>query len=194
MADRTISGLGDISVSLMWSPFTKSTSTLKGLSFKGGFILPTGAPADQPLVGVANPSVFQLGAGAYQLTLGTNYTWGNGDWNYRLDLNTTLPLNQSSENFKPAAMYYGGLSAGRSINDAMSFRLGLNVTHLEDDQFNGAALVTGYTAVAAKLGLVWKFNDDYALSSSVSVPIYRDVNQTQLAAGTLFQLGISRSF
>jgi len=178
----------------MWSPFTEKTSSLKGLSFNGGFILPTGNPADQPLVGLANPSVFQLGTGAYQLTLGTNYTWGDGDWSYRFDLNSTIPLNESSEDFKPAPMYYGSLSAGRSINDDLGFRLGLNLTHLEDDQFKGEDLVTAYTAIAVKLGIVWKINIDYALSSSVSVPIYRDVNQTQLAAGTLFQLGISRSF
>lgn len=192
--DKTISGLGDISVSVIWSPFTESASSLKGLSFNGGFILPTGDSAEQPLVGVANPSVFQLGTGSYQLTLGANYTWGADDWNYRLDLNTTIPLNESSENFKPAAMYYGSISAGRAINDDLSFRLGLNVSYLEDDQFNGADLVTGYTAIAAKLGLVWQINDDLALSSSVSVPVYRDVNQTQIAAGTLFQLGVSRSF
>ena len=194
VADKTISGLGDISVTLRWSPWTERSSSLKGLSFQAGLILPTGDPADQPLVGVANPSVFQLGTGTTQLSLGGDYVWTQEDWTYRFDWKTTFPLDENSQGFKPAPMVYGSLSAGRPVHEDLNFSIGVNVTYLEDDQFHGRDLVTGYTAIAAKFGAVWNVSEDVAISGSVSIPVYRDVNQTQIAAGPIFQMGLSRSF
>ena len=125
LPDRTISGLGDLTLSAIWRPFSKEESYLKGFSFSGGLVLPTGDPAQQPLTGVASPSVFQLGTGAYQLTAGATYTWGARDWNYRVTFNVTFPLDESSDGFKPAVVYYGSFSAGRSYNDDVSYRFGI---------------------------------------------------------------------
>jgi len=192
--DNTISGFGDVSLSALWDPFKEQDSLLKGLSFNTGIIFPTGDPADQPLTGQVSPEVFQLGTGAYQAKLGAKYIWKSDAWNYTIDLNTTLPLDESNLGFKPAASYFGSISAGRSLNDKLRYNFGLNLTYSEADQLNGTDLITAFTTLATKLELVWRPNNDYSISGSINVPLYRDVDQTQLAGGPELQLGVSRSF
>ena len=179
---------------MIWSPFTERKDKWERLSFSGGIILPTGESADQPLVGETAPDVFQLGTGAFQLMLGSSYVWSANDWDYRLDLNAVLPLNESSDGFTPASSFSGTMSAGKYINDDVGFSMGLNLTYSGPDEFREEDLITDYTSLTFKTGVFWQLKDRLLLTSSVSLPLYQKVNQTQLAAGPEFQIGLNRSF
>jgi len=191
--DSSIRGLGDIALNVLWSPFDKGHH-LNGLSFTTGVIFPTGDTSSQPVEGILAPNVFQLGTGAYQLTLGSNYRWSIDDWNFNVGLNFTLPINESDLGFEPASSFSSKISAGRSITEDLHFNLGLNYLDSDDDQLNGEDLVTGYQALSLDVGIVWRLNEELSLSSSASIPLYRKVNQTQIATGPQFQVGLSYSF
>lgn len=195
VTDKTIEGLADVSITALWSPWESEDSVLSGLQFLAGFILPTGEAADQPLVGVAAPSVFQLGTGTFQLLLGAQYSGSVGDWSYTTRVDVSLPLNESNKGFRPTETFFWSTGIGRSLTDNLSARLSVDLSHGNEDEFHGAKIAgTGSTVVALRPSLVWQLNDNLAISASVALPVYREVNKTQMAAGTLWTLGVTKIF
>lgn len=186
----TISGLSDISLLGTWRP-----SQVPGLGLNLGFIAPTGKDRRQPIVGVAAPSVFQLGTGAWQVLLGAGYSKQVGDWNLSTQLDVSLPLETSSQGFKPAETYFLSVSAARPITDTVQFRFAVQGSLTKKDEYQGMHLAnTGATTISLRPSLVWQINDRLSLSGSVDVPVYRDVNETGIGTGPIWRLGFSTSF
>jgi len=186
----TLDGFGDLSFSAMWFP-----PSIKGLSFTAGFIAPTGNSKRQPLVGEANPEVFQLGTGAWQGTLGAGYSWSANEWSFRTKFDAIFPLQTSSNDFRPAASFFVTAEGGRSISETLRGSLGIVVSHSERDVFSGIDIAnTGSTNVVLKPSLVWQINDNLAASLSALIPVYREVNRTQIAIGPSFSIGLSKNF
>ena len=194
LSDTRLNGVGDATVNLLWRPFYEPEHQLNGLILVAGITFPTGDEEDQPLVGLGNPEVFQEGTGAYQLNLGIGYSKLVGEWNYKFNASMTTALNESDQGYEPADFYFANVSVGRALNDVLSFDVGLLYSHGDDDRFQGARLITGYEQLALKTGLVWQIDDAYSVSTAVELPLYTNVNETQIGAGTLFRLGVSRSF
>lgn len=193
--DVNISGLGDMSLTALLTPWSSDDSVLGGLSFNVGFILPTGEPRDNPRVGGVNPSVFQLGTGTTQLTLGARYAGKIEDWSYFTSLNLTAPLYESSKEFLPAETLFFRAGVGRSLSENLSAKLSLDLFHGGRDEFQGVEIGdTGSTTLSITPSLIYSINDDLSASLSVAVPVYRDVNETALAVGSLWSLGFSYSF
>ena len=178
----------------MWTPRTENED-LSRLMFSLGLILPTGEASDQPIVGVATPAVFQAGTGAFQGTLGLGYSKTVADWNLGIHLSSSFALQESDENFRPATTYYGSLSAGHPLTENLSAKLTLDLFHGTRDQLDGQDIpFTGSTTWSLKPALIWQVSDQFSASASVSLPIWRRVNTTQLATGPLWSLGISYNF
>ena len=194
LPDESYSGLADASLSLLWTPWTENEA-LSGLMFSLGLILPTGEASDQPIVGVATPAVFQAGTGAFQGTLGLRYSKTVADWNLGIQLSSSFALHESDENFRPATTYYGSLSAGHPLTETLSAKLALDLFHGTRDQLDGQDIpFTGSTTLSLKPALIWQISDQFSASASVSLPIWRRVNTTQLATGPLWSLGMSYNF
>ncbi|MGC6581266.1 MAG: transporter [Akkermansiaceae bacterium] len=195
-SDKTISGLGDVSIAAIYSPWASDGSPWSRLTFNAGFILPTGEARDNPRIGGVNPSVFQLGTGTTQLTLGANYFGDiNDDWTYFTSANITLPLYESSKDFRPAETFFFRAGASRSILEGLSAKLSLDLFHGGRDEFLGMEIGdTGSTTLSLTPALVYSINDDLSASASVAIPIYRRVNETALAVGSLWSFGLSYSF
>jgi len=194
-SDVNISGLGDMSLTAILRPWGSDDSDLSGLSFNFGFILPTGEARDNPRVGGANPSVFQLGTGTTQMTLGARYTGEVDDWSYFSNLNLTFPLYESSKDFRPAETLFFSAGVGRSLGDNLSAKLSVDLFHGGKDQFLGSDIDdTGSTTLYVTPSLIYSISDDVNASLSVAVPVYRDVNETALSVGPLWNLGLSYSF
>ena len=181
-------------MTLSWQPYHKRDDFWKGFSVYGGIIFPTGEPAEQILEDSLVRDVFQLGTGAYQLSLGSSVNWSSYDWNHQVAINTTLPLNEGSDGFKPADSYSASIKTSKALNENFSFHMGFSYLQSEPDRFRGVDLVTAYTSVSFKTGIIWQINDSLSLSSSLDIPIYRDVDEIQIAVGPQFQIGMSRSF
>lgn len=194
-SDVNISGLSDISLTAILAPWSNEDSALSGLSFNFGFILPTGEARDNPRVGGANPSVFQLGTGTTQLTLGTRYSGKIDNWTYFSSLNLSVPLYESSKDFRPAETLFLSAGIGHSLTENLSAKLSLDLFHGGRDEFLGVDIAdTGSTTLSVTQSLVYAINDDVNASFSVAIPVYRDVNETALAVGPLWSLGLSYSF
>lgn len=185
-----ISGLGDISISATWRP-----EQVKGLSLNLGFILPTGEERDQPVIGNAAPSVFQLGTGAWQILLGAGYSKQVNKWALFTRFDISLPLETSSQGFRPAETYFLSAGASRAVTDTLRFGLTAIGSYTTEDEFQGNELGnTGATSFSLSPSLTWRAHDRFVISSSVTVPVYRDVNETGIAAGPSWQISFNTSF
>lgn len=186
----TISGLSDSSLLGTWRP-----SDTDGLSLNFGLKAPTGEERDQPLVGVAAPSVFQLGTGTWQGLLGAGYAKQKGEWVFSSQLDISLPLETSSQGFRPAESYFLTLGARRRLNESLNIGLAIQGSYSNRDEFQGIDLAnTGSTTLSIRPSFVWTTNEAFNLSGSVDIPVYWDVNATGIATGPTWQLGFSTSF
>ena len=195
-SDDNISGLGDISISAIYSPWAHNDSPWSRLSFNAGLILPTGEARDNPNIGGVNPSVFQLGTGTTQLSFGASY-YGeiDDDWSYFTSANFTLPLYESSKDFRPAETVFIRAGVSRTLIEGLTAKLSLDLFHGEHDEFLSDEIGnTGSTTLSLTPALVYSINDGLSASTSVAIPVYRRVNQTALAAGALWSIGLSYSF
>lgn len=193
--DSTLNGVGDATISALLMPWAGDDSVLGGVGLTFGLVLPTGDSKDQPRVGIASPSVFQLGTGTTQLTLGARYATKFDNWSFQAYVGTTVPLDESSKGFRPAETVFWSAGIGRPITDNLSARLSLELFHGERDEVDGVAISnTGSTTLSVAPSLVYRLRDDFAISGSVSIPVYRDVNQSQLVAAPLWSLGLNYSF
>lgn len=194
--DDVIRGLGDINISASYSPWGGEVSHWNRLSFNAGFILPTGKARDNPRSGASVPSVFQLGTGTTQLTLGGNYFGTmNEDWSYFIRANITLPLYESSKDFLPAETFFLSAGVSRIVTEKLTVKCSIGLFHGEKDTFLERKISnTGSTVLSLTPALVYSINDALSASASVVFPLYRRVNATALAAGELWSFGLSYSF
>lgn len=191
-----ISGFGDTSVSAIYSPWLDMNSWWSRLSFNTGFILPTGEARDNPRTGASAPSIFQLGTGTTQLTLGTNYFGTlNDDWSYFTSLDISLPLSESSNDFRAAQTSFFRVGTSRLISDSLTAKLSLDLFNGKKDEFQGEKVgYTGSTVLSLTPSIVYSINDNLRASASVALPAYRRVNETALVVGPLWSFGLSCSF
>ncbi|MDB4800582.1 hypothetical protein OAG72_01195, partial [bacterium] len=148
LADKTIEGLGDITLSALWYPWIGEAGELRSLGFSAGLILPTGDSGGSQ-AGISIPSVFQLGTGAYQATLGIRYAKSIDDWTFATSADVLFPLNESSEGFRPAKTIFGSASVAHALTDSLSGRLALNYSSGGRDEFQGVAYSnTGSTTLS----------------------------------------------
>ncbi len=186
-----ISGLADISLSGTWRP-----AGVPGLNLNLGFIAPTGEERDQPVInGGGIPSVFQLGTGAWQVLLGAGYTRQVNDWTLYTQVNINLPLETSTQGFRPAESYFLTVGASRALTESLSAGFAVQGSYTTKDEYLGIDLAnTGAKTLSLRPSLVWQINDRFAMSGSVEVPVYRDVNSTAIATGPTWRIGFSTSF
>ena len=156
---------------------------------------PTGKERDQPIIGVPAPSVFQLGTGTWQAMMGTGYARQQDEWVFSSQFDVSLPLETSSQGFRPAESYFLTFGARRRIGDSFNTGLALQGSYTNKDEFDGVNLAnTGATTISIRPSFVWRINDSFNMSGSVDFPVYWDVNATGIATGPTWRLGFSTSF
>ncbi len=183
-------------MSAIYLPWADANSSWSRLSLNAGLVLPTGEPRDNPTLGGVAPSVFQLGTGTTQLSLGANYfgTFNDG-WSYFSGANITFPLAESSKGFCPAETYTFRVGISRSITETLNARLSLDLFHGEKDEFQGNEIAnTGSTVLSLTPALIYTISDDFSASASFLIPVHRRVHETALTVGPLWSLGLSCSF
>lgn len=194
--DINMNGLGDITMSATYLPRADENSIWSRLRLSAGFILPTGKPRDNPALGDVTPTVFQLGTGTTQLALGANYfATLNNDWSFFSGANITFAIYESSKGFRPAETYAFRVGISRSITENLKTRLSLDFSHGEKDELQGNEIgYTGSTVLSVTPALIYTINEDFSASTSILIPAHRRVNETALAVGPLWSLGLSYSF
>jgi hypothetical protein len=199
VSDKRIEGLGDASVTAIWLPWRNSksgiTSNLRGMSFSAGLILPTGETANDPRSGAVNPSVFQLGTGAFQGVLGVSYGKKIDKVYLSAATSVNFALEESSNGFRPSNSLMSSINLTYPIKDGLNTGLGINLSKSGRDRFKGVAFDdTGSTNISLTPAISWRIKPDTTMSASVAIPIYQNVNETALAAGSLWQVGLRYKF
>ena len=129
------------------------------------------------------------------MSLGARYSGQFDDWSYFSNLNLTFPLYESSKDFRPAETVFFSAGLGRKLTENLSARLSVDFFHGNRDEFMGSDIAnTGSTNLSITPSFIYSINDDISASLSVAIPVYREVNQTALAVGPLWSLGLSKRF
>ena len=127
--------------------------------------------------------------------MGTGYAKQQADWVFSSQFDVSLPLETSSQGFRPAESYFLTFGARRRINESFSAGLAVQGSYTNKDEFDGINLAnTGATTIAIRPSFIWRINECLNMSGSLDLPVYRDVNATGIATGPTWRLGFSTSF
>ena len=196
---QTTTGLGDIAVYGKYSLY-KIDATSEVLALVG-VELPTGATDKGDAAGPFSITQ-QLGSDSTDFIVGAAAVWGlpmltaYGDFSYKINgsepykFGNFLALNagvnyalQSMDQFS----LVGEVNAEVVARDESD--LGLPGVFAPGDVPN-----TGYKKVYLTPGIQWRPAKDWALNFNAQVPVYQDVNGTQLASDVNYNLGVSLRF
>lgn len=195
---QNLSGVGDVSFGLDWTPMDSSEDDSQSgpWTFQFGLKAPTGEELKRPRPGVIPPSLLQLGSGTWDPLMGLQWQHGTRDWGVWSGLAVQLPVGENDAGLNPA----NTLSFGAGVHywlQQPSLRLGLEWESL----FRGRDYLDGrqLTNTGASLGfvvpnLVWSVQQGLWMHARYRVPVIRQVNATQLVPSGEWQIGIGMSF
>ena len=127
--------------------------------------------------------------------MGAGYSRQVGDWVLSSQLNVSLPLETSSQGFKAAESYFLTLGANRPVTDSLNLGFAVQGSYTTEDEFRGRDITnTGATTLSLRPSVVWRINERLSVAGSVNVPVYRDINETGIAAGPTWRIGFNTSF
>lgn len=198
-ANQTTKGLGDIAVYGKYSLY-KMDATSEVLAL-AGVELPTGSTDKGDSSGVF-PITQQPGSGSTDFIVGAAAVWGfpvltaYGDFSYKIN-------GSKSYKFGNFLALNGG--ANYALPGMAQFSLvgEVNVEIAEQDKSDlsgpgvlpgGKVRDTGYKKIYFTPGIQWRPAKDWALNFNAQVPVYQNVNGTQLASEVSYTLGISTRF
>lgn len=168
---------------------------LGGISIK----LPTGDYKLRDSEGDINEPTIQPGSGSYDAIASGYYSHHVGDAE-GLELFTAASCRYNSENdldyrIGHETILNGGVSGRTGASGKLIWSLQLNGRHAGRDRFKDEDVPsTGSTYVHLTPGLRWTTEGNTSFYAFVQVPVYRDVNEAQLAPKIGFVLGVSKTF
>lgn len=198
-AKQTTQGLGDIAVYGKYSLYkTDAASEVLALA---GVELPTGSTEKRDSSGVF-PITQQPGSGSTDFIVGAAAVWGfpvltaYGDFSYKIN---------GSESYKFGNFLALNAGVNYAIPSMAQFSLvgEVNAEIAEQDKSDlsgpgvlpgGEVRDTGYEKIYFTPGIQWRPAKDWALNFNAQVPVYQNVNGTQLASEISYTLGISTRF
>ena len=196
---QTIKGLGDIAVYGKYSLYKiDARSEVLALA---GVELSTGS-TKQGDGTVTFPATQQLGSGTTDYIVGAAAVWGSpsittyGDFSYKINGKETYQFG----NF---LALNAGVNYALSSMDQFSLVGELNAEVAARDKSDPDPMVlpaggevpnTGYKRVYITPGVQWRPAKDWALNFNAQVPVYQNLNGTQLASKVNYNLGVSMRF
>ena len=166
-----------------------------------GVELPTGATDKSDALGVF-PITQQLGSDTTDYIIGAAAVWGfptlttYGDFSYKIN---------GSESYKFGNFLALNAGANYALPQMNQFSLvgEVNAEYAARDRSDlsgpgvlpgGDVRDTGYKKVYLTPGIQWRPAKDWALNFNAQVPVYQNVNGTQLASEVNYNLGASLRF
>ncbi|MCF6227617.1 MAG: transporter [Planctomycetes bacterium] len=189
LEDFDLFGQGDASLVVDYSPW-KGEQLLGGLSFRGGFKLPTGR-AEKDLDLLQGPAtLLQLGSGTLDFILGTQFTLAFSDFNVFGRIGLQSPLHDNSYEFKPSDMLNLSVGGNYHFLEIVTASLSLSTLMLNKDKVDGKEFKN---SGGSFLFVTPAVSVDIAegLSVNVSGRINFISNSYNPKNGTLFSLGLS---
>ena len=196
---QTTKGLGDIAVYGKYSLYKMDAASeilaLAGVEF------PTGSTKKGDSSGVF-PITQQPGSGSTDFIVGAAAVWGSpvvttyGDFSYKINgsepykFGNFLALNAGANYALPQM---NQLSLVGEVNAEYAAR--------DKSDLSGPGVLpggdvrdTGYKKIYLTPGIQWRPGKDWTLNFNAQVPVYQNVNGTQLASEVNYNLGVSLRF
>jgi len=198
-----LEGLGDLSFFLDWGPWRpqrpegekESLFALRGLSFLVGLKFPTGEQNDDVVPGVTPPSLLQLGTGTYDPLVGVQYRGRTGDFAIFHTTSAQISGGASEGGLKPGDVLQTSTGVAYEPFDCCTPSLAIEGLFRDKDVLNGDTIDnTGSSFWFITPAISVRIADRLCLDGSVRIPLYRNVDRTQLVPGELWTVGVSWSF
>lgn len=203
LPDRTLLGQGDLTILADWYPwrgeedapasdFAGGIFSLEGLSFRGGFKLPTGRAENDLDLGRGPATLLQLGTGTLDALLGVHFTGRAEDFTIFLRADVQVALHENRFGFRPAEVFTTATGFSYTFVDRVSAGIALSTLHFTKDRFDGEVHPdTGSHFWFLTPSVSVKVSEGIALHTSVRVPVIR--RSKNPSTGDLFSIGLSWS-
>lgn len=201
--DIDLEGLGDLSLSAIWGPWRRTPAAgdpqelfdLRGVSFLAGLKFPTGEEGDRPAPGATPPSLLQLGTGTYDPLVGVLYRGRTGDFTLFHGTSAQVSGGESRTGLRPGSVLQTSTGVACEISDRLGPSLALEGIFRGKDALNGSRIDnTGSSLWFVTPGVSIRLTGRVSLEASVRIPVYRNVDRTQVVPGSLWTVGLSWSF
>lgn len=196
--DVDIEGLGDVSVFIDWGPWRRKRERLldaSGLSILVGLKFPTGEEGDSVAPGATPPSLLQLGTGTFDPLLGVQYNGRAGNLTLFHRSSVQIAGGESSAGLRPATVLQTGTGVAYELFGRVTPSVAVEGIFRDKDVLDGDTIDnTGSSLWAVTPGLSIRIVDRLYLDGSVRIPVYHNVDRTQLVPGELWTVGVSWSF
>jgi hypothetical protein len=203
--NREASDFGDVKLNSMYQFFNNSKSEAQ---FNLGVSIPTGS-IKQEYNGVRLPYAMQIGSGSYELLPGVSYKAYQNSYSYGAQVNAIFRLDDNNSGYRFGDSLNLTAWTAKKLNEAFSISSRLNYTVTqkvsgEDDSLNKMMSPpnnvgsTGGRRMDFLLGANFiapsGFFKNNRLAIEGGMPIYQNLNGTQLKTDYTVSLGWQRSF
>lgn len=202
--DVDIEGLGDVSLVVHWSPWRGSSGAARagehlldsaGVTFIAGVKFPTGEESDAVAPGATPPSLLQLGTGTYDPLLGVQYRGRACGVSLFHRTSVQVAGGASDAGLRPANVLQTTTGIAYELFGRVTPSLAIEGVFREKDRLDGDTIEnTGSSLWAVTPGVSIRIVDRLHLDGSVRIPVYHNVDRTQLVPGELWTVGVSLSF
>lgn len=186
-------GFGDVTLGARYAFLVKANDLLMGgLALK----LPTGAYKLLDSEGTINEPTIQPGTGSYDGLLTLYYARHKFPSPVEWFVSSSLRMNrENSLDYRVGNEIVGSGGFGYAVGQRWVFSLQGNARHGGRDDYKGAGVPsTGSDAISLSPGVRFRTGDRLELYGYVQVPVYQDVNESQLAPRAGFVFGVTKSF
>lgn len=200
--DIDLEGLGDLSLSAIWGPWRRPPAVddpedlfdIRGVSFLAGLKFPTGEEGDRPAPGATPPSLLQLGTGTYDPLVGVLYRGRAGELTLFHSTSAQVSGGASKVGLRSGNVLQTATGIEYEISSRIRPRLALEGMFRDKDVLNGSRIDnTGSSLWFVTPGVQVRLTDRVFLDASIRIPVYRNVDRTQLVPGSLWTVGLSWS-
>ena len=179
-------GASDVTALVEWRADEESAWSLIA-----GLQLPTGEEKKNPAPGVVAPSLLQLGSGTWDPVLGIRWFGSADRWDHWLSAAALLPFGESDAGLEPGPVIRFDYGIGYRVTEDLRLTLGMEDTMRSKDTLAGSLLFNTSSTVANLVpGVAWRFDEAWAVTVRARIPVWVEMDGTQLAPGPLFELAL----
>jgi hypothetical protein len=198
----SVSGIGDAIFLAKYQMLSMDIVSQRELAFGAGVKIPTGN-SNIKSNGILLPADMQPGTGSYDGIFWAHFTQGSlFNANSNLFINLSYRLNSSNDRFGPnnGGYKFGNefitdIGLGYRTDHFVDFTLAFKYRNLGRDEFTGSEIPnTGGDWYYLSPGINFKLSDKLTIRTNGELPVYRDLNGTQLTTTYKASVSLHYSF
>lgn len=196
-ANRKATGLGDAAIGLQYN-FDSNKERLINISSSINATIPIG-DFDQMDGNIILPIDIQPSSGSYKLK--SSFMIHKGFFGSKFSISTlwsseySQRINTNRTDYKYGNLYNVIIKVSHLTSKKLSSGVSLLLIHREKAGNNGLVInSTGGSFLNLQPSISYQLKNNYSVNSSISIPVYRNVNGIQLINKYMLGFGISKNF